>query len=90
MKLLTIKQIKNGRYRDIDLDRTITGLVMKLYLPISTLAYMIYLLVFQPNETTATIVTISLIISFFLLYPIGIYFACCETYKGESKVGNES
>ena len=85
MKLLTIKQIKNGSYRDIDIDKTITGLVIKLYLPISTLAYMIYLLVFQPSKTMATIVTISLIISFFLLYPIGFYFACCETYKGESR-----
>lgn len=86
MKLLTIKQLKNGRYRDINLDKTITTFVMKLYLAISPLAYMIYVIVFQPSKIMSAIVVISLIISYFLMYPIGYYFMCCETYISECEV----
>lgn len=89
MKLLTIKQIKNGRYRDINLDKTITAFVMKLYLPISALAYMLYIIVFQPSKIMSGIIAISLIISYFLLYPIGYYFICCETYISECEGNNE-
>ena len=88
MKLLTIKQMKNGLYRDINLNSTITVLVMKLYLPISALAYMIYVFAFQPSKTMSAIVVISLVISYFLMYPIGYYFMCCETYIGECE-GNQ-
>ena len=89
MKLLTIKQIKNGSYRDVDLNKTLTALVIKLYLPISTLVYMLYIIAFQPSKTMASYVTIALIISYFLLYPIGYYFTCCETYINKFEVKDE-
>lgn len=83
MKILTIKQMKNGLYRDIDLNSTITTLVIKLYLLISALACMIYVFAFQPSKTMSAIVATSLFISYFLMYPIGYYFMCCETYISE-------
>lgn len=89
MKLLTIKQMKNGLYRDINLNSTITALVMKLYLPISALTYMIYVFAFQPSKTMSAIVVISLVISYFLMYPIGYYFICCETYISECEGNDE-
>lgn len=86
MKILTIKQMKNGLYRDIDLNSTITTLVIKLYLLISALAYMIYVFAFQPSKTMSAIVVTSLFISYFLMYPIGYYFMCYETYIKECGV----
>ena len=88
MKLLTIKQMKNGLYRDIDLDTTITAMIMKNYLPLSAVCYAIYIFSFQPSPKMAATVMLLFFLSYILMYPIGYYFMCCETYISEGD-GNE-
>lgn len=91
MKLRTIKELKNGIYYNIDLDKTYAGTIMKMlnhtYILVY-IAYFIFKMPFPPTELALKQATIGAGICMLLVIITGIfglYFALCETYIKEVK-----
>lgn len=90
MKLLTFKQIRNGRFYDIDVNKTITVTVYKISTILITLLNMIIISYAINNHTPILIIfgVLCPIIFVSCGYYIFAYFLCCELYKGENKIDN--
>lgn len=89
MKLRTIKELKNGNYKNIELDNTYTGKAMNIINATYIFTYIAYLISIMPDvltEFTLKQAFIGAIICMILVIAtgfIGLYFALCETYIGE-------
>ena len=89
MKLRTIKELKNGNYKNIELDNTYTGKAMNIINATYIFTYISYLILkmpFPPTELALKQAVIGAGICMLLVIITGIfglYFALCETYIGE-------
>ena len=89
MKLRTIKELINGKYKNIDLDKTYTGKAMNIINATYIFTYIAYLISIVSDVRTEFVLkqaTIGAGICMLLVIITGIfglYFALCETYIGE-------
>ena len=85
MKLRTIKELKNGIYRNIELDETRTGMVMNFLWRLYICTYFLYLLL-NIEELTFKQTVIGGVICILLLAitaVFGFYFVSCELFIRE-------
>ena len=89
MKLRTIKKLINGKYKNIDLDKTYTGKIMNSLNYTYILAYIAYLILNMPSTLTelalkqATIGAGICMLLVIITGIFGLYFALCENFVEE-------
>ena len=89
MKLRTIKELKNGSYKNIKLDDTCTGKAMNIINATYIFTYIAYLMSIMPDVLTEFALKQAFIGAFICMSLViitgifGLYFGLCETYIGE-------
>ena len=89
MKLRTIMELKEGMYRDKDIDNTISMCISRLLIFFSTMLFALVSL-HCPDFRKALLFFVLYFISMLLLIVLCIYFACCELYENKIDKINET